>query len=292
MNVQRIGVVLTTYNRPDALRAVIASLEEQTYRSFEVAIADDGSGSETGDVISELARSAGFPIRHVWQEDRGFRAAAIRNRAAAALATEYLVFMDGDGIVRPDYLAAHARLAEPGWFVRGNSVYLSEALTERVLAGQLPIQRWRLREWIGHRGDVVRLRPLLRLRLGPLRKLASRNWQGVKTCNLGLWRSDFLAVNGLDEAYEGWGYEDSDLAVRLLGYGVRHKDGRCAAPVLHLWHEPRDMRAKEANRARLEARLASDDWWAKRGVSQYLAGSREQTPEVPAARRPTEPRTC
>jgi glycosyltransferase involved in cell wall biosynthesis len=268
--IQRIGVVLTTYNRPDALRLVLASLDAQIYRDFEVVVADDGSGAETGAVIEEVGRRASFPLRHVWQEDRGFRAAAIRNRAVAALATDYLVFLDGDGVVRPDFLASHARLAEPGFYVRGNSLYLSPSLTATVLRDGLPIYRWGLLRWIRYRRDVIRLRPLLRLPLGVLRKCRPRTWRGSKTCNLGIWRSDFLAVNGLDEAYEGWGFEDSDLAIRLIKHGVFHKDGRCSLPVIHLWHEQRDQESAEANRRLLALAQESEATRAEKGVSQYL----------------------
>ncbi len=268
--VQRIGVVLTTYNRPDALRAVLASLAEQIYGGFEVAVADDGSGPETREVVHEFQHGAPFPLRHVWQEDRGFRAAAIRNRAVAALDTDYLVFLDGDGIVRPDFLTTHARLAEPGFYVRGNSLYMSPALTQTVLREQLPIHRWSLLRWIRHRRDVVRLRPLFRFPLGLLRKYGPHRWVGSKTCNLGVWRRDFLAVNGLDEDYEGWGFEDSDLAIRLIRHGVYHKDGRCSLPVLHLWHEKRDQSSRDENLRRLAAVLESDNTWVERGVSQYL----------------------
>lgn len=270
MTVQRIGVVLTTYNRPDALRAVLASLAEQRYSDIELAVADDGSGPETREVVNEFARGAPFPVQHVWQEDRGFRAAAIRNRAVAALDTDYLVFLDGDGVIRPDFLTTHAHLAEPGFYVRGNSLYLSAALTEAVLRESLPIQRWSLMRWIRHHRDVVRLRPLFRFPLGALRKYGPRRWVGSKTCNLGVWRGDFLAVNGLDENYEGWGFEDSDLTIRLIRHGVFHKDGRCSLPVLHLWHEKRDQSARDENLGRLAAVLESDATWVERGVSQYL----------------------
>ena len=70
--------------------------------------------------------------------------------------------------------------------------------------------------------------PLLRFPLGPLRNQYPRRWRGVKTCNLGVWRDDLFAVNGFDERYQGWGYEDSDLVLRLIRNGVRCKDGRFA----------------------------------------------------------------
>lgn len=266
----RVAVLVSTYNRPAALEAVLASLAEQLYPRFEVVVADDGSGPETKEVVERFAAAAPFPVRHVWQEDRGYRLAAIRNRAVAATEAEYLIHTDGDCIVRPDFVGRHARLADRGWFVRGSRIRLGRGLSEDVLGHRLPVHRWGALRWLRHlaRGDVDRFSPFLRLPLGPLRKATPRKWDGAKACNLAVWREDYLAVDGFDEAYEGWGSEDNDFVVRLIRHGIRRKDGRYAVPVLHLWHEQRE-RVLE-NQRLFEERLASDRIRAERGVSQYL----------------------
>ena len=267
---REIAVVVSTYDRPDALEAVLASLGDQAFRRFVVVVADDGSGSETREVVERVAQRAPFPVRHVWQEDRGYRLAAIRNRAAAAVESDYLVFMDGDCVVQSDYLDRHAWLAEVGRFVHGSRVRLDRELTEDVLEDRLPIHRWRAPRWLVERlrGRVDRFSPFLRLPLGPLRGAAPQRWKGAKGGNLGVWRADFLAVNGLDEAYEGWGLEDNDLIVRLIRSGVFRKEGRYAIPVLHLWHEQRSL--EEHNLERFEHRLQSNVTRAERGLDQYL----------------------
>jgi predicted glycosyltransferase involved in capsule biosynthesis len=94
----------------------------------------------------------------------------------------------------------------------------------------------------------------------------------VRTCNLGLWRRDFAAVNGFDEAYEGWGFEDSDLAVRLLNARIRRKEGAFATGLLHLWHPENDRRFEARNLERLRARTASKDVRAAIGLEQYQTG--------------------
>src|SRR5262245_659867 len=91
-----LSVIVSTYNRPDALGACLRSLGRQTAKDFEVVVADDGSASQTRDLIDAWKPKLGVPLAHVWQEDRGFRLAEIRNRAAAASAGDYLVFLDGD----------------------------------------------------------------------------------------------------------------------------------------------------------------------------------------------------
>jgi GT2 family glycosyltransferase len=91
----------------------------------------------------------------------------------------------------------------------------------------------------------------------------------VRTCNLGLWAADFRAVNGFDEDYGGWGFEDSDLAVRLLNLGVRRKYGAFATGVLHLWHHENDRASEGENWQRLQRRIAGGEKRARVGLDQY-----------------------
>lgn len=266
-----VSLIVTTYNRPDALGAVLAGLLAQRDRGFEGLIADDGSRDDTRALVERTARDAPVRIAHVWQEDKGFRAGAARNRAAAQAKGEYLVFLDGDCVPRPDFIAQHRRLAERGWMVAGNRILLSEPFTREVLDGHLPIHDWSFTQWrAAHsRGAINRMLPLRNLPLGPLRKLGSRRWQRVRTCNLGVWADDFRAVNGFDELFEGWGFEDSDLAVRLLNLGVRRKYGAFATGVLHLWHREYDRAREGENWQRLQQRIGSGETRASRGVEQY-----------------------
>lgn len=271
-----ICVIVTTYNRPDALGAVLDGYAAQSTRDFELLVADDGSTGETRARVEDFAKRAPFALRHVWQEDRGFRAAAARNRTLAATRAEYVIFSDGDCIPSPGYVRRHAALAEPGYYLAGSRVLLSEAFTARVLRERLPVHAWSNRQWFGAwlKRDVNRMLPLLSLPDGEFRKRTPQRWEGVKTCNFSAWRSDLLRVNGLDESYTGWGLEDSDLVVRLLRAGVRHKSARLAAPVFHLWHREQDRRFLPENRRRLEDILRSPRIEAVAGVSQYLVNGK------------------
>lgn len=264
-----ISVIVTTYNRDDALAAVLRSLARQTDPDFEVIVADDGSGPSTAALVQSWQARLGHRIEHVWHEDRGFRAAEIRNRAILVSRGAYCVFLDGDCIVRPDFIAAHRRLAERGWFVAGNRVLLSSQLTERVLSEGLAPEQWSFLRWLGVRlsGGVNRTAALLQLPLGPLRRLRKEAWQGVRSCNLAIWRADLDRVDGFDADYSGWGKEDSDLIVRLLHSGVRRKDGNFATGVVHLWHREADRGRLGGNEARLAGVLGSDGVRARRGLS-------------------------
>lgn len=264
-----ISVIVATYNREDALDAVLRSLSRQVDRDFEVVVADDGSGPATRTLVEQWAPRLGVPLLHVWHADAGFRLAEIRNRAILRSGGEICVFIDGDCVARPDFVAVHRRLAEQNWFVAGNRVLLGRALTERVLRDRLDPESWPFTAWIAAwwRGDVNRLLPLVSLPLGPLRKLGARQWVRAKGTNLAIRREDLIRVNGFDAAYRGWGREDSDIAVRLIRAGVRRKDGRFASGVLHLWHPENDRSKMLENDRRLRDVIGHSRIRATAGLS-------------------------
>jgi len=243
-----ISVIVSTYNRPDALNAVLRGLAGQTDRGFEVVVADDGSDQATAQLVEAWSDSFAR-LAHVWHEHRSFRAAEIRNRAILQSVGELCIFLDGDCIPRPNFIRVHRRLAEPGRFVAGNRVLLSRQLTERILAAHLEPERWNLWQWVEARrkGEINRLQPLLSLPLGPLRRLGSAAWRSIRSANLAVARPDLVRVDGFDAAFSGWGREDSDIVLRLMHSGTRRKDGRFATAVLHLWHPENDRSRLPAN---------------------------------------------
>lgn len=283
-----VSVIVTTYSRDDALAAVLRALSRQTDRNFEIVVAEDGSRLETARTVASWAPRLAVPVKHVTHDHDGFRGGEIRNRGIRASAGDYCIFLDGDCLPRGDFVARHRALAEPGWFVAGNRILLAREFTEAALSGESAIETWSfaalLRQRLG--GGVNRLLPAVRLPLGPLRKLQSRSWEGVKTCNLAVARRDLDRIDGFDASYTGWGLEDSDLIVRLLHAGLRRKEGRFATGVLHLWHPPNDRSQFAANQARLDAVVSGDRVRALRGLSwldreaempmtrQHVGGSR------------------
>src|SRR5262249_19111074 len=177
--------------------------------------------------------------------------------------------LDGACLPPADFVATHRNLAERGWFVTGNRVLLSPTLTAAVLREALRPEGWSASRWIRQRlrGGVNRLAAVLRLPLGPLRKLRSRQWRGARSCHLAGSRYALVRVGGFDAFFSGWGREDSDLLIRLLRCGLRRKDGRFATGVIHLWHPQVDRAQLAANDARLDAVLQSDRVRAQRGLS-------------------------
>lgn len=270
-----ISVIVTTYNREDALEAVLRALARQTDADFEVVVADDGSEATTARLVEAWKSKVGHRVEHVWHPDDGFRAAEIRNRAVLVSRGTYCIFLDGDCIPRPDFVANHRTLAEPGAFVTGNRVLLSPQLTVKVLAEKLTPETWNLARWFAQRlaGGVNRLSALLHLPLGPLRDMRRGRWQGARSCNLAIWRGDLDKVDGFDADYSGWGKEDSDLILRLLHAGVRRKDGTFATGVIHLWHAEADRSQLNDNERKLDVVVDGGRVRAQRGLSALAAAS-------------------
>ena len=281
-----ISVIVATYNRPDALAAVLRSLEAQTDRNFEVVVADDGSDERTGSLITDWSRKMTVPVKHAWHPDTGFRLAEIRNRAIRISAGAYCVFLDGDCIARPNFIAAHRMLAEPGWFVTGNRLLLSEDMTKRILEQNLQPERWGFFTWLVKRmfGEVNRIAPLFTL-MGIPRKGRGRRWRGARGSNMAFWRNDLDAVDGFDSAFTGWGREDSDIFIRMIRSGVLRKDGRFATAVLHLWHKEADRSRLADNERQLDQARSSQRLRAQTGLAA-LAAEVERSKPKPSLAQP------
>jgi glycosyltransferase involved in cell wall biosynthesis len=268
---QTISVVITTYNRPDALEAVVRACYMQNDKNFEIIIADDGSTANTRLCIERLAGKAPVPIRHVWQPDQGFRAAMARNRGTLAATGEYIVFLDGDCIPQRDFIARHRQLSRPGCLVSGSRILLGEALTRRVLDEGIDLAGASLGTLLRWRAQGLMNKALpLAVRWPDLgRTRNSFSWRRIKSCNLGVWRSDLERVNGFDESFTGWGHEDSDLVVRLFHAGVMRRDGAYATEVFHLWHKEAKRDQESSNRAVVLERAAAKVTQAKVGLREH-----------------------
>lgn len=250
-----ISVICTTYNRPNALNAVLSGLARQTDTNFEIIIADDGSTAETKELIDSFRERLSCRLQHAWQEDKGFRAAAARNLALERAQGDYILLLDGDCIPSPTWVQNHRSLAEKNWSVTGQRILTSENFCQELLTthNAYNIQNWSLLKYFSLYLDkkINRFSPILNWGIDHFsfwRKLQPNNWKKARSCNWGIWKKDLDAVNGFDESIVGWGHEDADLAIRLMNKGIKFKSGSFATAVLHLWH-------KEESRNK-----ASDNW--------------------------------
>lgn len=238
------SIILSTYNAPRLLALSLASFETQTERNFELHIADDGSTSETAELIRTFASHADFPVIHSWQEDRGFRKTRILNESIRKARADYFIFADGDCICHKDFIRAHLQYREPGRYLAGRRMDLGPQLTamltpEKVRAGafnrpnlNLLLSSLRHDSEYFHRSIPV-TNPFLR------KILKMERIDDLKGCNFSIDREALFKINGFDEDYEGWGREDTDLELRLKFLGLSIKSLKGLALVYHLWHERR-----------------------------------------------------
>jgi glycosyltransferase involved in cell wall biosynthesis len=262
-----ISLVITTYNWPKALEQVLTSVKNQQVLPLEVVIADDGSENETREMITHFQKLFPCPIQHIWHPDNGYQGSKIRNKAVMASKGDYIIFVDGDCLMRPDFVKQHIRLAKVGYFVAGNRILMTQIFTKSLLDKTTKISDWKPFSFT--KDQVNRRWSLLQFPLGIFRKIRFGRWQGVKTCNMSLWRSDFYLVDGFDERYRGWGYEDSDLIVRLIRKKLRRLSGRFAVTVVHLWHPTSKTKPKQGNWGLLEETINGSSGTAIEGVSKY-----------------------
>ncbi len=224
------SLIVSTYNRPDALEMTLMSIQQQRVMPSEVIVADDGSGIETRELIQKYQHHFNNKLIHVWQEDQGYRLARIRNLAIARASFEYIISIDGDLILHPRFIASHLTHAREKQFAQGSRVLLSQRLTEKAIKNK------KLNFYLWEAGIRNRFNAVHHMGLSKIFSGNIQHGRNTKGCNMAFWRDDAIAVNGFNEVFEGWGREDSEFVIRLLNHGVSRRNLRCSAVTYHLDH--------------------------------------------------------
>lgn len=258
-----ICLIISTYNRPDALARVLESVTTQTFVPARVIIADDGSTEDTKQVV-ESFKSRIPGLLHVWHEDAGFRLAAIRNLALNHAGHEFVSMVDGDMVLHPDFLLSIARHAQKGWYYQGKRVLLNEAQSALVM------QNKQHKIHFFSPGIANRFNTISWLSISTLISRKEKTIRGVKGCSMHFWLEDAIAVNGFNEAFVGWGREDSEFVCRLLNYGVKRKNIALGAVAWHLYHPEASRKTLPENDAILEKCIREKLRFTERGMKQLL----------------------
>lgn len=255
--------MVNTFNAPEALEKVLSGVNRQSTVPLEVLVADDGSEAPTAKLIDAWKRRLTFPLSHIWQRHEGFRRTHVLNQAILKAAGDYLVFLDGDCVPHPEFVADHAALAEQGHWVQARRCFVKERHVPEFDLERISVAGWVLGRRIEQGLKAFRT-PWHQVRY-------DQDLRGVIGCNLGIWKSDLVAVNGYDESFTGWGREDSDLAARLFHLGRRRKFVRGRAVVFHLNHPVASRAQLESNQARLDETLTTKRIRAVRGIQERVA---------------------
>lgn len=268
------SVIISTYNQPAWLEKVLHGYLHQTFKDFEVVIADDGSDDRTRKVIDDFKNRGVFPVRHVWHPDEGYRRQTILNVALLEARHEYIIMTDGDCIPRPDFLEVHARHARPGHFLSGGYCKLPMDLSLFLTPDDIGSGRAFDAGYLCKHG-LKEFSPRFKLSLpvswGPLMDRITPTKATWNNCNASGWTADLIAVNGFNEDMQ-YGGADRELGERLANSGITGLQIRYQAIVLHLDHKrgyktPETMRK---NRAIRDQVIASGSTWCANGIKKTL----------------------
>jgi glycosyltransferase involved in cell wall biosynthesis len=257
-------LIITTYNWPQALELVLLSVKKQFLMPDEVIIADDGSTSETEELIKKISKDFPVEIKHVWQNDEGFRAAMIRNKAIAKSEGDYIIGIDGDMILHPLFIKDHIKNAKKNRYIQGSRVLLSEEKTKTVLKNKQIIFHFFERGLLNRKNAI---------HSDFLSKLFSKNkktLKGSKTCNFSMFKEDILKINGFDNEFVGWGREDSEFLARFLNSGGVRYDLKFNAIAYHIFHEENERRYLKKNEDRLKKTVNKKIKVCENGINKFL----------------------
>lgn len=235
-------VIAAFYNKIDYLKLVLSGFERQTNKNFEVIIADDGTSEDIVKEIESISENYSFHIKHIWQEDKGFRKNRILNQAILAANTDYLIFIDADCIPHSHFVEEHIKNSSIQICLTGRRVNLSEKITkqlteEKVKEGFLE----NLNSILiidGLFGKSFDVEKGFYFKNNFLRNYFNSKMRGVLGCNFSLYKKDMLRINGFDERYEAPSIgEDSDVQFRLELIGIKIKSLNNIAVQYHLYHK-------------------------------------------------------
>lgn len=246
-----ISVILAYYNNLVNLELMLKGFQKQTFKDFEVIVAEDDHNPETESFLSTCRNLYKFPIIHVNQEEKkGFRKTTMLNKAIRISTGETLVFIDGDCLPHKNYLKQHQKQSERGVYHYGRRVLLGEKFSGQIRRRK-SLSFPGLFQLLFSDSSLVKegvYWPLFGLHAGT-RKLSGCNWS--------IRKDDILRVNGFDEDYVRPGVgEDFDVEWRLEAAGLRKRSIRNKANVFHLYHLKNSSREDaKINEALMEKKM-------------------------------------
>jgi glycosyltransferase involved in cell wall biosynthesis len=272
----KASVVLSTYNAVEWLEKVLWGFECQTFKEFEVIIADDGSGPATADLIRQFSSTNRLNIKHVWHEDRGFQKSAILNKAIVASSFDYIIFTDGDCIPRKDFVAVHMKHSAPGKFLSGGYFMLPMETSKAIAREDIYSSRCFDVKWLKENGLPGSYKTLKLTSRGLMEKALNfltptkPTWNGHNSSG---WKTDIVAVNGFNEEMQ-YGGQDRELGERLVNYGIVGKQIRYSAICVHLDHK-RSYKTPESIAKNKQIRKETRDMkkvWTEFGIVKSPKG--------------------
>lgn len=260
----KTALLISTYNWEKALDLVLKSVSVQSMMPDEIIIADDGSAEETAHLVKSYQSQLAVPIIHVWHEDKGFRKSEILNKSVARSSAEYIVQIDGDCILHKNFVQDHIKKSKKGIYLYGSRVNILPEYVNSIFKNKT-IKFNLFSKEIKNKTRAIHF-PLLSELYKPHTGI-SKKFRG---CNVSYWKSDFFAVNGYNEDFEGWGREDSDLAIRMANNGILAQRLRYAGILYHIHHQVNSKHNLEKNNQLQQKTISENISWNQNGVDKYL----------------------
>jgi glycosyltransferase involved in cell wall biosynthesis len=228
-----ISLIISYYKRLDFLDLILQSVDKQSYRHFEVIVAEDNNDPGTVQFVNNARSIYSFDICHVFHEDIGFRKTRILNKALRVAKGDRIVFIDGDCILHRHFLKEYSKSIKENNFCYGRRLFCSKKHTE-VLLKSNSVRYANVFYAMLTGGKSIGAGFYL-----PFKKNIDKQHRRILGCNWGILKCNILKVNGFDEDYNCAGVgEDFDVDWRLKKIGLKVKSMKGKAIVFHLYHEP------------------------------------------------------
>jgi len=268
----KISVIVPVYNRLEHLRALFLCLLRQKKQADELIITDDGSSQKVLDFIGDLIPKAQFKVKHIYQEDKGFRKTRALNNAIRNSTGDLLIFCDQDLIFGEEYIETIANNIKSNIFLMGRAHHTTEEQKNLILSDI---------ENINSYNEIIKKLPAKYIKTIDKMLKEDRKRRIIKTLRLAkrgiklvgmsyaLMRETYLKVNGYDENYIGWGQEDDDFGNRLTVAGINGRELITQNIQLHLWHYSDPTKVHSSNEEyyykRKKEIFSKKDFFCKKG---------------------------
>lgn len=240
-----VSILVAIYKDINALSLIIDALKEQTYKNFEVIVAEDNDSEEVKKYLKSLETF--FPIKHYFHPDNGLQKAIARNASIRMSEGEYLIFIDGDTIPYSTFIESHVALSEPRTVLCGRRVNLEDGLSTALrqhkvrsidLENILRFLPQLVQDKTRHIEQGLYFKPN-----GLIQQFLAKQDKNINMvgANFSCYKTDMLLINGCDESMtDGPGVDDTDLQWRFEASGITMKSCKYCANLFHLNHSRND----------------------------------------------------
>lgn len=223
----KISLIIPIYKKVDFIETTLETINNQTFRDFEVIVTEDDN--TLGEFIDNIKKNLNYPLIHIQQEDEGYQRNKALNNALKVASGDLIVVIDQDCMIHPKFLEAYAKSYNKGDLLTGRRVNLGKKFTEKIIKKK--IRKISIFSLLF--SDTSSKKYLDALYLPWLNIKRSKRILGS---NFGIKKELLIKINGFNEDYVGYGWEDVDLEKRCIFAGAKLFSMKNKAIQYHLYH--------------------------------------------------------